>query len=383
MPHPTGEFTLEEDRYSYLDNLRVSLTALVICHHANAAYGSPGGWYYIVHERGGAVAEILATMFAAVTQAFFMSSFFLISAYFTAPACDRRGAGGFALRRLARLGIPFLVYFYGLSLVLNFMVRSFQGRVHEGFLAYFSRRFLEYGEPGPLWFTFTLLIFEGVYLVVRMLADRFGRTPRQYPLPTDRQVLLFILGIGLFTFLLRQWQPLTAFVFHLRLAFFPLYVCMFAFGVMAYRSGWFSRLSAQQANRWFAVSLAAIAIAPAFMFLNAALGNDYFAFWGGFNWQCYIYAAWEPFLCVGINMKLIVLFRDRFDFSTPFTRRMARSSYTAYILHAFFVVMATYLFTFFSWGRLPEILLMWPVAVISCFLFADVVRRIPVLNRVL
>lgn len=40
---PTRFITLEKSRLSYLDNLRFSLVALVICHHANAAYGSPGG----------------------------------------------------------------------------------------------------------------------------------------------------------------------------------------------------------------------------------------------------------------------------------------------------------------------------------------------------
>jgi surface polysaccharide O-acyltransferase-like enzyme len=119
------------------------------------------------------------------------------------------------------------------------------------------------------------------------------------------------------------------------------------------------------------------------MVLNAVLGHDVFKFWGGFTWQCCTYSMWEPFLCVGINMKLVVLYRDRFNWSTPLTRRMAASAYTAYIVHAFFVATATYLFTFFSLGRLPEILLMWPVAVIPCFLFSDVVRRLPLLRKIL
>ncbi len=375
--------TMSENRLAYLDNLRVSLTALVICHHANAAYGSPGGWYYIVQEPGGVAAEVFGTMFAAVTQAFFMSSFFLISAYFTPPAYDHKGAWGFARRRLVRLGIPLLVYFYVLCLLMRYLVRCFEGRTEQGFAAFFGERFLTYTDPGPLWFALALLIFEGVYIACRMVAGRPGGTPRVWPLPTDRQILLFTVGVGVFTFLFRQWQPLTAFVFHLRLGFFPLYVCMFVFGLMARRSGWFEALTAKQANRWFLGSVAAVGIAPVFMVLNAVLGNDVFVFWGGFNWQCCMYSMWEPFLCVGINLKLIVLFRDRFNFSTPLSRRLAASSYTAYIFHAFFVVTATYLFTFFSLGRLPEILLMWPVAVIPCFLFADGFRRIPLLNRVL
>jgi peptidoglycan/LPS O-acetylase OafA/YrhL len=374
---------VEENRLSYLDNLRFSLVALVICHHANAAYGSIGGWSYVVHEPGGIVTEVLANMFAAITQAFFMSSFFLISAYFTVPGYDNKGAVGFARRRLVRLGIPLLVYYYVLSLVLHYIVYRFKGHTELGLADFFSGPQIRYRSPGPLWFAFALLIFEGVYIAFRKVADRFGRKPRAYPLPNDRQVLLFIVGIGVFTFFVRQWQPLTVFFLHLRLAFFPLYVSMFIFGVISYRSGWFTQLTAKQANRWFRISVLAIALMPAVMALNSALGNDDYKFWGGFNWQTYAYAAWEPFLCVGINMKLIVLFRDRFNVSTALTKRMAASSYTAYIFHAFFIAFATYLFTSFSLGRLPEILLMWPVAITACFLFADVVRRAPLLNKVL
>ncbi len=374
---------MEGERYAYLDNLRASLTALVICHHANAAYGSPGGWYYIVHERGGVLTEILTTMFAGVTQAFFMSSFFLISAFFTAPGYDRKGPWRYTKRRALRLGVPFLVYFYVLSVVLSYIIHCFEGHSDLGFFAYFASRFLRHTEPGPLWFAFALMVFESVYIAYRLIADRLGRAKRSYPLPTDRQVLLFLIAIGVFTFLFRQWQPLTVSFFHMRLAFFPMYVCMFVFGLMAYRSGWFKDLSAQQANRWFRVSLVAIAIAPLVMILNAALGYDAYKFWEGFTWQCYAYAAWEPFLCIGINMKLIVLYRERFDWSNAFTQRMAKSAFTAYIFHAFFIVVATYLFTFFSIGRVPEILLMWPITVIPCFLFADAFRRLPLARKIL
>ncbi|MCX5770161.1 MAG: acyltransferase family protein [Candidatus Hydrogenedentes bacterium] len=373
---------MEVNRLSYLDNLRFSLVALVICHHANAAYGSIGGWSYVVREPGGIVSDVLANMFAGITQAFFMSSFFLISAYFTAPAFDKKGSWPFARRRLIRLGIPLLVYFYVLSLVFRYFVFRFQGRGESGFLEFFAAHF-PHGAFGPLWFTFTLLIFEGVYIAYRSAADRFGLKPRAYPLPGDRHILLFILGIGLFTFFWRIGHPLNSFIWQLRLAFYPLYVSFFIFGLISYRSGWFTQLTAKQANRWFNVSLVGIAMMPALMVLNAALGYNEQKFGGGINWQSYVYAAWEPFLCVGINMKLIVWFRDRFNFSNAFTKRMGASSYTAYIVHAFFVVFATYLFTFFSLGRLPEILLMWPVAIISCFLFADIVRRAPLLNKVL
>jgi hypothetical protein len=373
----------ERSRLGYLDNLRFSLTILVICHHCNAAYGSIGGWSYIVHERGGVVSELLATMFAGITQAFFMSSFFLLSAYFTAPGYDAIGPWVYARRRLVRLGIPLVVYYYVLSVVLGFFIYRFKGRGDMGFVDFFSTHFGVITSPGPLWFAAALLVFESIYLLYRLAADRLAPCARAYPLPSDGQIITFILGIGLFTFFFRQWQPLWNAFWHFNLGYFPLYVAMFLCGVMAYRSGWFEKLSAPQANRWFRIALGAMALMPVMLLVNNILGHDAYVFLGGFNWQCFTYAMWEPFLCVGVNMKLIVFYRDHLHGGNWLTKHLAKSAYTAYIFHAFFIVFATYAFTFFSLGRIPEIVLMWPVAVIPCFLFAGILRQVPLLRRVL
>ena len=370
-------------RLDYLDNLRFSLTILVICHHCNSAYGSIGGWSYVVHERGGVISEILATMFAGVTQAFFMSSFFLISAYFTAPGVDGKGSWGYARRRLTRLGIPILVYYYVLSVLLHFIVDRFEGNTTLGLFAYFHTYFGVITSPGPLWFTSALLLFEGVYLVIRQVLKRVSPGHRTYAPPKDLHILIFIVAVGAFAFLVRAYLGRAMHFWHFNLGYFPLYICMFTFGIVARRSGWFAKLSRAQANRWFYAALVAIAVMPVILVINAILGYDEYDFLRGVTWQCYVYAAWEPILCVGINMKLIVLYRDRFNGSSALSRRAARSAYTAYIFHAFFIVIATYLFTFFSLGRIPEIVLMWPVAVIPCFLFADALRRLPLLRRIL
>ncbi len=370
------------NRLFYLDHLRASLTALVICHHCNSAYGSIGGWFYVVKERGGFLSETFATMFAGITQAFFMSSFFLLSAYFTPGACDHKGPWAYMKRRLMRLGIPILAYYFILSVLLRMLVGLFQGQFSPATFSlsdYVPSAF----HLGPLWFAWALLLFEGAYLLWRWGARRWGLQPRARALPTDAQILAFILGIGLFTFVFRQWWPLGRDFLGLNMGFCPLYVCMFVFGVLSFRSGWFEALSVDQANRWFYAALAAIALMPLLLVLNTWMGYSAYQYWSGPTWQCYVYAAWEPWLCVGINMKLIVFYRERLNVENELGQRMARSAFTAYIIHTFIVSIFTYLFTFFSLGRVPEILLMWPFAVVSCFLVADRIRRIPLLRSIL
>jgi len=236
---------------------------------------------------------------------------------------------------------------------------------------------------GPLWFAVTLLLFETGYLLCRAAARRRARGHGPLPLPTNCQIAAFVVVIGLATFLFRCWWPAHKSVFNLRLGNYPMYICMFTFGILARRSGWFEALSRRQATLWFRVALAAIATTPVFMILNELQGNGPYEFMGGFKWQGLIYAMWEPFLCVGINMKLVVLYRERFNATNAFTRAMARSSYAAYVIHVYFVVFGAMLFTRFSLGAIPEILLLWLPVIAACFLCATLIRSMPVLNRVL
>ena len=66
-------------RLSYLDNLKVCLTVLVIFHHAGQAYGDGGGWAY--HPSNPAEFMPWIWHFFSVNAGFFMGLFFLISEF--------------------------------------------------------------------------------------------------------------------------------------------------------------------------------------------------------------------------------------------------------------------------------------------------------------
>jgi len=133
-----------KNRLDYLDNLRVFLTCLVIGHHQAIAFGAPGGWYYIVREPETVdlVSFVLLTMFVAVNQAFFMSLFFFVAAYFTAPSLDKKGPGRFAKDRLKRLGIPLVVYFFWLNPSVVYLTRLFRGEIESGYFRFMTQHCL-------------------------------------------------------------------------------------------------------------------------------------------------------------------------------------------------------------------------------------------------
>jgi hypothetical protein len=351
------------------------------------AFGAPGGWYYVAAAPTDVVSFVLLTMFVAVNQAFFMSLFFFVAAFFTPQSLDKKGVRRFIKDRLMRLGIPLAVYFFFLHPSVVYLAQLFKGQIEPGYFRFMAARLLTCVSPGPMWFVLALLMFTAVYVAVYVAVfawrQRRGAFSLRIPFPDNRRILVFIVGIGFATFLLRLKCPLGTEILNLQIAYFPLYIAMFVFGIFAYRSSWLEEIQTRQTALWFRTALVLIFTLPLILVLGGALKGASDAFRGGPHWQAYVYAAWEPFVCVGISLKLVTLFRARLNITNRITQHAAKSSYTAYIIHPFFVVTGTYLAKAWPLPSLAIVLLVCPLVVVACFLSADLIRQLPLLNKIL
>ncbi|MEU4324763.1 acyltransferase family protein, partial [Nonomuraea dietziae] len=222
-------------RLAYVDNLRVTLTVLVVLHHVAVTYGNIPVWYYVepAQDPSGLALDVLV-MF---DQAFFMGLFFLLSGFFTPGSHDRKGGRPFLRDRLVRLGIPLLVFLLLLRPLVTF------GIYREMDLPYWQF-YLASWDPGPMWFVEVLLVLVAVYALVR----RHGRTPRPVPqgAPGFAAIAGYTLALAASTFLWRLVVPTGLYVPVLGLptpSHLPQYVSMFVLGVLAFRHGWFDALS--------------------------------------------------------------------------------------------------------------------------------------------
>ncbi len=370
-------------RMDYVDHLRIFLTALVICHHQAIAFGAPGSWYYIVARPEDTLSSVMLTIFVAINQSFFMSLFFFVAAYFTPASLDRKGLSRFMRDRLIRLGIPLVMYFFLLNPTLVYIVRRFRDLIEPGYFRFMAASALECVGWGPLWFVLSLLIFTGIYAGVVAWRQRLGRSLTALPPPNNRRILGFILSIGVVTFFVRLAYPVGTELIGLQIGYFPLYIAFFIFGIQAYRAGWFDQIDPAQIALWFRIAVALIVALPVILVVGGASSGATDAFLGGFTPQALFYALWEPFLCVGISMKLLALFRARWDIASALTRLLAQSAYAAYIIHPFVVVVITRLAQ--NWPIPPAMIFLSvaPVAVASCFFIANLIHRAPLLNKVL
>lgn len=362
-----------ERRY-WVDRLRVVLTALVVLHHTAITYGGSGGWFYREVRDGGTPTSLVLTLFCAVNQAFFMGLFFLLAGLFTPDALARKGTWRFLQDRFVRLGLPLLVFGFGLGPLALALARLPAG---EGF-AFDAGRFV----IGPLWFAWALLLFALGFVAWRAWRPEPAAQPAR-PLPSSRAWLAAALAVGAAALAIRQAVPVGREVAGLQLGYFASYLFLFALGLVAARTRWLDRLEAAQARRWGLVALVSLP----WLFVAAALGGALEGrpvdFAGGLGLPAVVYAFWEPFVAWGLIAMLVLVFRERFDAPSPRWQRWGSQAYGAFVVHA--PVLVAISVALAGWGAPPALkfVVVGTAAVVASFAIAAALHRVPGVDRVL
>jgi surface polysaccharide O-acyltransferase-like enzyme len=107
------------------------------------------------------------------------------------------------------------------------------------------------------------------------------------------------------------------------------------------------------------------------------------SFRGGWHWQALAYALWESFLCFGMCIGLIYLFRRHANRQGRLANFLSRNAYAAYLIHEVVIIAIAYavqgvtLYPLLKWGLVSL------VAVPLCFVLSSLLRKPPYADRVL
>ena len=383
----------------HLDNLRVALILLVVAHHAAQAYGPPDWWYFRGDRRTG----LLAT-FSAVNGAFFMSLFFFVSAYFVPTSRDAKGTSAYVRGRLRRLGIPLIV---GTLTIIPGLMYAYYIHYRDypsiSFLLYYRDVFLGFGERpadwsgpswpdlqfGHLWFIQHLLVYSLLYLVCRWLAEHVRRIRgasaaiRPMRVPAHGGLVAFTLAVAAATFLIRlhypldTWVPVLGFI-QAEPARVAQYAAFFTAGILACRNEWLPRLPTSIGYRWLAMGIGLAAL-PFVAGGIDSLGFD----GGGATLAALAGSSYENFLCTGLCVGLVVLFRERLAGSHALLRSLAASSFAVYIIHVPIVVAAQFALAPTGLPALISFAAVAALAIPISFGAAHLLRRLPGFRSVL
>jgi glucan biosynthesis protein C len=376
----------ESSRITYLDNIRILLTATVIFHHLLITYGAPGGWYY--HEFEFAQLDplvlTLLVLITAANQAYFMGFFFFISGYFSSKSIQNKDTIRFLIQRLLRLGIPILLFVYLISPLLRILFTRIMFNQKMDLLKVRSvYQQLRFGyELGPMWFVLLLLILTILFLPFQ---KRPSFSQIFHGLSDRRRIVLFAIVSGVITFLVRIRLPV-GYVFqplNLQIPHVTQYIFMFLAGILAFHGNWLDKIEQVYSRGWPFLILGLILIMPLLFFLSGGLEGDVTPALGGFHWQSLAYSLWEQLFCVSMIVTLLYFFKTRANRFSRLTREMAASSYAAFFIHPLILVTYSALIHRAALHPLIKISIsVFPVLVL-CFLAASVIRRIPGLNSVL
>lgn len=371
-------------RLYFINKLRVMLTVLVIIFHISIAYGGMGEWYY--YENVNEISyKFFFTAFNAICQAFFMGLFFLISGYFTPLSYDRKGAKKFIKDRILRLGIPLVIYMFIINPSIYYMMDVLTLNKKISYFNFMKDAIfnLKYIHPKTLWFVEALIIFAFLYVAERKIFKFFTAKQSKGCFLEKKKILTFIILLGLSTFIVRIFYPAQKEIIFLRVGYFPQYICLYIIGIIAYYNDSINKITKKMSSFWFRISIGSILLLPVILLIAVNRNTAQF-FSGGLHLEALAYALWEPFVCIGVCMKLLYVFRERFNNESKFWSILSENTYVVYIIHAPISVYFECLFFDININIILKVILVTVFATISSFLLSHyVIRRLPLLKKIL
>jgi surface polysaccharide O-acyltransferase-like enzyme len=377
-----GAPDLRPSRVHFVDWLRVAVIALVIAHHAGLAYAVNADWL-VVDPPG----TTWMWPFLTVNASFFMGILFLVSGYFMPASFDRKGAAAFTRGRLVRIGLPLLFFAVFMNIPLGYLrapgslgFGDYLETVSNGGL-----RELYY----HLWFLGVLLLLAAVYLVWRLTVRRSdtGGRLRQWAPAGHLAILGFVVVLTAMTWVVRinwsidDWETLFG-VLPVEPARLPQYVLLFAIGALAYRGDWLRRIKTSTGLIWLGIGVAASA-GIYLLFMQAPERVPDLLDVGGSNRKSLLLCAWEAFICAGICVGLIVLFRMLLDRPNRFVGAMSAASFAAYIVHLWIVIELQDRMTGVELSALTKFGIVAAAAIALSFGIGYLIRRLPGVSRIL
>lgn len=329
-------------RLAYIDNLKTTLTAIVVVHHVLGAFAGGGSVGLSVGNFRNGVQPFFLWL-QIMDQSWFMCAFFFLAGLVAPPSLRRKGARDFLVDRLRRLGVPFALYFWLVAPALSAFVD----------VAVVGRGSSYTPGAGPPWFLAWLLIFS----VCLALASDGGRVEPDFVV-CARPSLVVLCGVGAalgsLQFVEMVFLPGLV-LMPITFGSFPLDCAFFFAGVLASRNGWLDTAAARKESEGAEAGVLAFALVSA-----ACLGA---AFGGGADGLVSVNAcnAWPSrgdagLLTMAVVLVLCVcggafavaalvasldLFRLRFDAHSPTSAFLAQHAFAAYLVHPVAVVPLT------------------------------------------
>lgn len=374
-----------KERLVYLDNIKVFLISYVITGHIAASYGAIGGgrWNYL-ETVNDFITKAVLSLFVLPAYSFLMGMFIFIAGYFTYPSVKKKGVTRFVKDRVLRLGLPLVFYYFIIGPFVRYFSKMAKG--YDGsFLQFLSESYHAgiYGFLGVMWFVVLILLFSVVYaFFLHFFPDGWYKS-KTGTFPGNWSILIFVLVVGFSSFIARIIFPMGGdFAGSRPLGSIVFFATSFFLGSSAAKYNWIEQLKLKNAIPWtIAAAVAMIIPVILLVIFRKNLGIGMISKSGSF--ASLFYAFWEVIKTLGTGMISIVVFRKWLNRPGRLADSLGRSVFVAYFIHPLICVL--FLLAFASSGIHPllKFSIVAPTALVVTFALAWLLRKIPLVSRIM
>lgn len=351
-------------RITYIDNVKVFLTFLVVSHHAAQSYGPTGGMWPVQDIVN---ADYLRYFFF-INASFMMGLYFFISGYFMMFSLQRKGVTVFISERLKRLGIPLIFFTLFVFLPFNYFLSD----SNESILSFLYQTY--FFEPpkavGHLWFVASLLAYSFLFLLMKRGFKRFSKLKAVQI--TSIHVVGYIVVLSISSGLIRLLYPIDVWktwIIPVEVAHIPQYLSLFFLGIFFQKTDSLKFLNPQNGLLFFFVSVSAFII-------QFFLPESFTGHW-------LIQSSLESMLCVGLSIGIMSLFKSKLNAQTKIFRSLSENAFGIYLVHVFVVIILQKLLLKLELDATSKFLMVSIAAFVVSYFFTYLIRLIPVIRKVI
>lgn len=201
------------------------------------------------------------------------------------------------------------------------------------------------------------------------------RIPKELPIPKFIYLLLLAIGLGFLSFLVRIGSPLERFPFGIPVAYMIQYFMMFSVGIIAYRYGWFEKMTRHHVKVWAITIFVTVMLFFAYFFIFMGVDSDFSVVMGGGTIPSFVLALADNIICIGMIFVLIKVFYAKFNKQGKILQNLADSSLHMYLIHPFVVIPVSLGIAFIPLSPIIKLFIVLPVSVILSYLISHFILQ--------
>lgn len=353
-----------KQRITYMDNIKVFLTCLVVAHHAAQAYGPTGGvWPVSNTEKVQALGN-----FFFINAAFMMGLYFFISGYFMMFSIRRKTNGQFITDRLKRLGIPLL--FFTLLVFLPFNYSSSDQSLSVFY--FFIDSYMNHPPmaTGHLWFVASLMVYSFIYLALffpKTPSNQHNNKPfKWWYIPAYLVILTVVAALIRMMYPIDTWRT---WLIPVEVAHIPQYLSLFLIGTLFHQYQWLNQISLKTGIIYFSIALVGY-----FLTTQVSVSPRF---------EVYIESLAESLLCIGIGLALLTIFRYSVNAQPNWLKVLSDNTYGIYLVHVFVVIVLQQLMVDMPLGVWSKFLLVTVFGILLSATISFLLRKVKAVRAII